>query len=582
MKTQTLICFVYFSIGLSLISNNILAQATAPNILYTPSTNVYTVGTTISPLAPANSGGAVASFAYGAGTRLTGATLSNPYGMGIDPSGNIYATNFDINTNTISQFSSTGSYIGTFGSSNLAEPVGITFDASGNAYVLNYHRKNHGNLMGNAQVDQYNSSGTFVSTIVQGLGISNGITIDASGNLYVANGANNTVSQYSSTSGAKAFSIASGHTTDPVGVAVDAAGYIYVLDNNGASSAVTKYTPIGTYLSTIITGLTNPNAIYIDGAGDIYVGDSGTGAGTGSVKVYNPAATTILATISGLTDPRGIVTDSKGNLYVSDFTLNTVTKYPPVGGYYLSGILPNGLSFDSTTGTFTGTPAVTFNATVYTVTAYNAIGSGNTTVTLSCPNISGPTISYSPSTNVYTLNSAIPSLSPVTTGTPTTFSISATLPTGLNFSTTTGVISGTPTGTVASPATAYTVTCSNAFGSASTNISVACVFDNFWTGNISTDWNTPGNWSATRVPGPSDLASIGVIDYFKKGNKTNEPLISTADGAVNVDYLTFGATHAATLTVQTGASLTINNILTINSNAAPTFTGTGTGATIGL
>ncbi|HTI59826.1 putative Ig domain-containing protein [Mucilaginibacter sp.] len=553
----------------ALFSAAINSYAQAPNISYTPSTNVYTINTAITPLIPANSGGPVASFAYGAGVQLTGATLSNPYGMGIDPSGNIYVVNYG--NNSVSKYNSAGTYQGTFGTNaNLSEPAGITFDASGNGYVLNYHRTNNGlgNNHGNAYVDKYNSAGAYQSTIIQGLGTANGLAQDASNYLYVAqgnyNGGANTVSQYN-ISGALAFNIATGHTTNPVAVAVDGSYNIYVLDNSGQN--VTKYNSTGGYLSTVITGLSNPNAIYVDGAGDIYVGDSGTH----TVTVYNGSGT-LLTTISGITDPEGLVTDSKGNLYVSDFTSNTVTRYPPVGGYYLSGILPPGLNFSSATGTFSGTPTSPFSATTYTITAYNAIGSGNTTVTLSCPpNLSAPLISYNPSINVFTINSPITALTPSNTGgTPTSYSISpATLPAGLLFSSSTGVITGTPTAQTA--ATIFTITATNGSGSSSAKVSIACVVDNYWTGSKNNDWATKQNWSANHVPTATDLASIGVVNYAG-----SEPAI-LANTTVAAYYVTFGA-NSGTLTVQNGATLTINNILTINNNATPNFIGQGTGA----
>jgi hypothetical protein len=559
MKAPILICSVLF------LLLNKYAAAQAPHISYTPSTNVYTLGTAIPTLSPANNGGAVAAVGYGTGTSLTGAALSNPYGMGIDPSGNIYVTNYG--NSTVSEYNSSGTYLSTFGTTALSNPQGITFDNSGNAYVLNYNRTNNGlgNYHGNAYISQYNPAGVYGSTIIQGLGTANGITLNSS-NLFVAQGSynngNNTVSQFD-ISGALSFSLNSAYTANPVGVAVDGSGNIFVLDNT--NHTVSKFNSSGVFQSTVITGLSNALGISISPSGDIYIGDTGTN----SVKVYTSSGT-LLTSITGLTDPEGLVADSKGYLYVSDYTNGTVSQYPPIGGYYLSGTLPPGLNFNSTTGVFSGTPTLAFTATTYTITAYNASGSSSTTVTLSCPpNFAIPAISYNPPINVFTIGTTI-SLSPIHTGgTPTGYSISATLPAGLSFSTSTGIISGTPT--TKSAATIYTVTASNALGSSTTTVSIACVVDNFWTGSKSIDWSNKQNWSANRVPVVSDLASIGVVNYTGF-----EPAILTNTN-VPAYYVTFGA-NSGTLTVQPGAVFTLNNILTINNNATPNFIGQGTGA----
>ena len=547
--------------------------AQAPNISYSPSSNTLTLNAAFS-ISPTNTGGAVGALAYGTGASLSGATLINPWGMGIDPSGNIYVTNYNAgnyNASSISKYNSSGVYQGTFGTTaNLQQPSGITFDASGNAYVLNYNRTNNGlgNDHGNAYVDQYNSSGVYQSTIIQGLGTANGIASDASSNLYVAQGSYNsganTASQYN-TSGALAFSIAAGQTANPVAVAVDGSYNIYVLDNTNGN--VTKYNSSGAYVSTPIAGLSNPYAIYVDGAGDIYVGDSGTG----TVTVYNPSGT-VLTTITGLTDPRGIVTDNVGNLYVSDYTNNTLTKYPPIGGYFISAALPPGLSFSSLTGVISGTPTTPFSVTTYTVTAYNASGHSSTTITLDCPAIAAaPSISYNPSINVLTIGTAA-SLTPINSGGTTgiTWSISPAFPTNgtFAFSTSTGIFSGTPS-TKASAAV-YTVTATNAYGSSSTKISIAFVVDNYWTGSHSNVWSFGNNWSAHHVPTSTELASVGVINYTG--------FDPTVTATTSVSYLTFGAANAATLTVNTGVTFTISNILTINTNATPIFTGSGTGS----
>jgi hypothetical protein len=53
-----------------------------------------------------------------------------------------------------------------------------------------------------------------------------------------------------------------------------------------------------------------------------------------------------------------------------------------IASYSLTGTLPAGVSFSTTTGRITGTPTVTQTATTYTITATNISGSGTATFTL--------------------------------------------------------------------------------------------------------------------------------------------------------------------------------------------------------
>ncbi|HVV54631.1 MAG TPA: putative Ig domain-containing protein, partial [Mucilaginibacter sp.] len=403
------------------------------------------------------------------------------------------------------------------------------------------------------------------------LGPATGIAINNSnGNLDVAeesaNGGNAQVVEFT-TSGATNFTLTNAAIPNPVNVATDNSGNIYVLDNTNLD--VVKFSSAGTYLSTpVSTGLTNPFGLYVDGSGNIYVSDSGAG-GTNSIKVYNSSGT-LLTTLSGLTDPEGMTTDSKGNLYVTDYTNNTLTEYQPTGGYFISGKLPPGLSFNYSTGVISGTPTTVFSSTTYTITAYNASGSSSTTITISCnANALAPTISYNPSVEVFTTGT-LDTLKAVTTNSPNSFSSSPALPSGFSF-TSSGNIIGTTT--TASAATVYTITATNTANglSGTTTISLAFVKDNYWTGHKNSDWNTKQNWSANTVPTSTTYASIGVVNYTGP-----DPIISAVDGNQTVGYLVMGALNSATVTVQSGLSLTVNNILQVNNNADPVFTGSGT------
>ncbi|MFI5137039.1 MAG: LamG-like jellyroll fold domain-containing protein [Sphingobacteriales bacterium] len=452
MGNRLLHCF-FITVGLILLNSKNFAGV--PVITYTPSTNVYTVNTAITTLTPGNSGGAVAAIGFGAGTSLTGATLSNPRGVAIDASGNVYVANSG--NNTISKYNSSGTYVSTFGTgATMSFPKGLVFDSSGNAYVLNL-----GATAGTGSVYKYNSSGVYQSTILSGLNYALGITIDASDNIYIGDQGATTVKKYS-TSGTLLLSLPTANLNGPLGVAVDASGNIYVA-NNGASD-ITKYNSAGTFQSTFLSGFTSLQAIAIDGAGNIYIGDNAT---TNIVKVYNQSGT--LLTSRTVTDPEGIAIDSKGDMFESSYWSNQMSEYKPTGGYFLGAALPAGLSFDSTTGNISGTPTATKTTTVYTITAYNASGTGSTTVTITCnptvPTGTGGSVCGSgtatltasgsvPSGGTYTWYAALSGGSSVGTGTSfTTASITAT---------TTYYVDYTQNGATSTPRTAVVATVNTA------------------------------------------------------------------------------------------------------------------------
>jgi len=356
---------LYLSVALGLQGNRVFA---ALSISYSPSTNVYTTGTIITTLTPTVSGGSVAAISFGTTAALSGATLNNPRGIAVDASGNIYVTNSG--NNTISKYNAGGTYLGTFGTgATLSFPKDLVFDSSGNAYVLNL-----GATPGTGSVFKYNSAGAYQSTVLSGLNYALGLTIDNADNIYIADQGAVTVKKYS-TGGTLLLSLPTTNLSTPLGVAVDASGNIYVL-NNGSGN-VTKYNAAGTFQSTFLSGYTSAQAITIDGAGNFYVSDN---AATNTVYVYNPGGT--LLTSKAINDPQGMAVDSKGVLFTSAYFSNAMNKTTPTGGYFLSAALPAGLSFNSSTGSISGTPVAAMAATTYTVTAYNGATVVNTTVTI--------------------------------------------------------------------------------------------------------------------------------------------------------------------------------------------------------
>jgi len=99
---------------------------------------------------------------------------------------------------------------------------------------------------------------------------------------------------------------------------------------------------------------------------------------------------------------------------VADYTGHRVRKVL-LTGYTISPALPPGLTFDSATGTISGTPTAASAAANYTVTAYNANGSDLAVVNITINTILPPNISYT-TPHTYSTGSAIVSLMPTNTG----------------------------------------------------------------------------------------------------------------------------------------------------------------------
>ncbi len=117
----------------------------------------------------------------------------------------------------------------------------------------------------------------------------------------------------------------------------------------------------------------------------------------------------------------------------------------------------------------------------------------------------------------YTKDLAISPLTPTVTGSDLTFSISPELPSGLSISSSTGVISGTPT--VEMGAVSYTVTATNSAGSVNTQINIAVnnpslapVYLPSSIGSGSVEVSIPMN--TVKIISPIDIDGINVLAYI--------------------------------------------------------------------
>ena len=144
-----------------------------------------------------------------------------------------------------------------------------------------------------------------------------------------------------------------------------------------------------------------------------------------------------------------------------------------VASYSISPSAPAGMSFDTSTGAFTGTPTSIAGATVYTITATNATGSSTATFTFTVV-VATPAFTLSSSSESRTVNTAATGFTVTSTGgAVASYSISPSAPAGMSFDTSTGAFTGTPTSIAG--ATVYTITATNATGSSTATFTFTVV-----------------------------------------------------------------------------------------------------------
>ena len=156
---------------------------------------------------------------------------SEPYGIAIDGSGNVWVT--DQGSNSVTELGSTGAVLGSFTVST--GPTGIAIGGSGNVWITN---------QGSDNVIELSSDGSVLGTFTVSTGPT-GIAIDGSGNVWVVGSTNNNVTEFSS-SGVLKGTYAVG--SKPYGIAIDGSGNVWVA--NWGDNTVTEFVGIASRVET--------------------------------------------------------------------------------------------------------------------------------------------------------------------------------------------------------------------------------------------------------------------------------------------------------------------------------------------
>jgi hypothetical protein len=146
--------------------------------------------------------------------------------------------------------------------------------------------------------------------------------------------------------------------------------------------------------------------------------------------------------------------------------INTVPVYlgDSIQSFSITPNLPSGVVLNSTTGQISGIPTVSLSKTLFRVVGTNTGGSYSTSLVLTVEKMAPSAMSYSPSSIIANRTTTNINATPTYLGDSIiNFSIAPSLPTGVSFNTTTGLISGIPS--VNLPQTIFTITGTNSGGS---------------------------------------------------------------------------------------------------------------------
>jgi hypothetical protein len=180
------------------------------------------------------------------------------------------------------------------------------------------------------------------------------------------------------------------------------------------------------------------------------------------------------------------------------------------------------------------------------------------------PQVQPPVINYINHDTYYT-GFAITPLTPSNSGgTPTSYSVSPALPSGLSLNTTTGVISGTPNGS-ASSAT-YTVTATNAGGSGTFPLTITIVVS--FNINFDVASTAPGNaiddfslWvNGNNVSGPRGVSQTNPIVIAGLGYSSTSTVVMEFTFGPMPTYATISGFWGTSVGVVSGSNITFSNV----------------------
>jgi uncharacterized protein (TIGR03437 family) len=329
----------------------------------------------------------------GDGGPAHSAALSQPAGVAVDPSGNVYIAvygNYTVRRvdtkGNITTFAGTGApgYSGDGGPANkaaLAQPYAVAADSAGNIYVSD---------LGNTNIRQITTDGN-IHTIVSNVS-ADSIAVDAADSIYFSDSVTNTIRKILSDGtqfaiagipGSPGFSGDGGVATSaqlnqPHGVAVDSSGNVYVADSG--NQVIRLLSPAASSISVV--NAAGGNAVSITPGEIVTIFGSGLGPSTpvsAQLGTNGLFGTQLAGTTVSFNGANGPV------VYTSSTQVSAIVPYStPIGAAANVAVTYQGQ-------TFTTASAIPIAAAVPGVFTANATGIGQAAAVNQDNSINGPT-----------------------------------------------------------------------------------------------------------------------------------------------------------------------------------------------
>jgi uncharacterized protein (TIGR03437 family) len=317
--------------------------------------NIYVADTANNRIRKINAFGTITTVAgtgvggySGDGGPATQAQIQQPYGIAIDPVGNLYIA--DLGNNRIRRVSPAG-IISTFPDSSLQlnAPRNVVLDAAGNVYIAEFG----GNRI--LRVDSRNMPAVIAGTGVAGFDAETasatatrisgptGMFVDSTGVLYFADSGNSRIRKVASGT-MTTVAGGGGQLYLPTAVIGDASGALWIADSG--NHHVRKMVQ-----NTITSVPGNGHDLAFDANGNVLEVDGGflqrLMPNNTLITIVGEVAFTFhgdggLATNAALNSPTGVAVDAGGSIWIADFFNHRIRRVTPNG--FISTVVGNSIT----------------------------------------------------------------------------------------------------------------------------------------------------------------------------------------------------------------------------------------------